>query len=40
VAELHALVAEPHPFVRFVDIRAGTIAYPSVIVTLALEVAP
>jgi hypothetical protein len=40
VAELHALVAEPHPVVRFVDIRAATLAYPSVIVTLALEVAP
>jgi hypothetical protein len=40
VAELHALVAEPHPVVRFVNIRAATVGYPSVIVTLALEVAP
>ena len=40
VAELHALVAEPHPVVRFVDIRSATVAYPAVIVTLALEVAP
>ena len=40
VAELHALVAEPHPVVRFVDIRAATVGYPALIVTLALEVAP
>jgi hypothetical protein len=40
VAELHALVAEPHPVVRFVDVRAATVAYPAVIATLALEVAP
>jgi hypothetical protein len=40
VAELHALVAEPHPVLRFVDIRAATVAYPSVMLTLALEVAP
>lgn len=40
VAELHALVAEPHPVVRFVNVRAATVAYPAVIVTLALEVAP
>jgi hypothetical protein len=40
VVELHALVAEPHPAVRFVDLRAATIAYPSVILSLALEVAP
>jgi hypothetical protein len=40
VVELHALLAEPHPVVRFVDVRAATVAYPAVIVTLALEVAP
>jgi len=40
VAELHALVAEPHPVVRFVNIRAATVGYPAVIATLALEVAP
>jgi hypothetical protein len=40
VAELHALVAEPHPVVRFVNIRAATVGYPSLIATLALEVAP
>ena len=40
VAELHALVAEPHPVVRFVNIRAASVGYPAVIATLALEVAP
>ena len=29
VTELHALVAAPHPVVRFVDTRAATIGYPS-----------
>ena len=40
VTELHALVAAPHPVVRFADTRAATIGYPSVILTLALQVAP
>jgi hypothetical protein len=40
VAELHALVASPHPVIRFVDTRAATVAYPSLILTLALRVAP
>lgn len=40
VTELHALVASPHPIIRFVDTRAATVAYPSVILTLALRVAP
>ena len=40
VMELHALVASPHPVVRFADTRAATIGYPSVILTLALQVAP
>ena len=40
VTELHALVASPHPVVRFVDTRAATVGYPSVILTLALRVAP
>ena len=40
VTELHALVASPHPVVRFVDARAATIGYPSVIVSLALRVTP
>jgi len=40
VTELHALVASPHPVVRFADTRAATIGYPSVIVSLALRVAP
>ena len=40
VTELHALVAAPHPVVRFADTRAATIGYPSVILTVALQVAP
>ena len=40
VTELHALLASPHPVVRFVDTRAATIGYPSFILTLALRVAP
>jgi hypothetical protein len=40
VTELHALLAAPHPVVRFVDTRAAIVAYPSVIVTLALRVTP
>lgn len=40
VTELHGLVAAPHPVVRFADTRAATIGYPSVILTLALQVAP
>jgi len=39
VSELHALLASPHPVVRFVDTRAATIGYPSLILTLALQVA-
>ncbi|HXU04317.1 MAG TPA: hypothetical protein VN903_25325 [Polyangia bacterium] len=40
VTELHGLVAAPHPVVRFVDTRAATIGYPSVLLSLALQVAP
>jgi hypothetical protein len=40
VTELHALMAAPHPVVRFADTRAATIGYPSLILTLALQVAP
>jgi hypothetical protein len=40
VTELHGLVAAPHPVVRFADTRAATIGYPSVILTLAVQVAP
>ena len=39
MTELHALVASPHPVVRFVDTRAATIGYPSLMLTLALQVA-
>jgi hypothetical protein len=40
VAELHALLAWPHPAVRLLDVRTATIAYPAFIFTLALQVAP
>jgi hypothetical protein len=40
VAELHCLLASPHPSVRFVDIKPATIGYPSLMVTLALRVMP
>jgi hypothetical protein len=40
VTELHGLLAAPRPVVRFADTRAATIGYPSVILTLALQVAP
>jgi hypothetical protein len=40
VAELHAFLASPHPVVRFADTTAATIGYPSLILTLALQVAP
>jgi hypothetical protein len=36
--ELHALLAAPHPFVRFLDMTAGTIGYPSLLLTLTLQV--
>jgi hypothetical protein len=39
-AELHGLLASPHPAVRFVDTRAATIGYPSMVASLALEVTP
>jgi hypothetical protein len=40
VAELHALLAWPHPAVRLLDVRTATVAYPALIFTLALQVAP
>jgi hypothetical protein len=36
--EVHALLAAPHPFVRFLDMTAGTIGYPSLLLTLTLQV--
>lgn len=36
--ELQALVASPHPFVRFVEIRAATIGYPSLLWAVTLQV--
>jgi hypothetical protein len=40
VAELHAFLASPHPVVHFADRSAATIGYPSLILTLALQVTP
>jgi hypothetical protein len=40
VTELHALLALPHPVVRFVNTSAATIGYPSLMLTLALQVSP
>ena len=40
VAELHAFLASPRPVVRFADSSAATIGYPSLILTLALQVSP
>jgi len=40
VTELHGLLAAPHPVVRFADTRAATIGYPSVLLTVALQVSP
>ena len=36
--EVHALLAAPHPFVRFLDMTAATIGYPSLLLTLTLQV--
>jgi hypothetical protein len=40
VTELHALLAAPHVVVRLADTRAATIGFPSLILTIALQVAP
>jgi hypothetical protein len=40
VAELHCLLASPHPSIRFVDTKPATIGYPSLVLTLALRVMP
>jgi hypothetical protein len=37
--ELQALVAAPHPIVRFADIPAATVGYPSLLLTVTLQVA-
>jgi hypothetical protein len=39
VTEGHVLLASPHPVVRFVDRRAAAVGFPSLILTLALQVA-
>jgi hypothetical protein len=38
-AEVHGLLAAPHIFVRFRDIRAATIGFPSLLFALTLQVA-
>lgn len=38
VTEVHALMASPHPVVRFADTNRATIGFPSLIYTLALQV--
>lgn len=38
--ELQALVATPHPFVRFVDAAVATVGYPSLLLTATLQVMP
>ncbi len=40
VAELHCLVASPHPSIRFVDSVPATMGYPSLMLSLALQVTP
>lgn len=40
VVELHTLVALPHPVIRFADTNAAALGYPSLILSLALEIAP
>jgi len=36
--EIQALVASPHPIVRFVDTPAATVGYPSLLLTVTLQV--
>ena len=36
--ELQAVVASPHPIVRFVDTSAATVGYPSLLLTVTLQV--
>jgi hypothetical protein len=40
VVEVHCLVASPHPSIRFIDSVPATIGYPSLMLTLALQVLP
>ena len=39
VSEIHALLASPHPVVRFIDTKAATIGNPTLMFTLTLRVA-
>jgi len=38
--EMQAIVASPHPIVRFVDAAAATVGYPSLLLTATLQVMP
>jgi hypothetical protein len=38
-SEIHALLAVPHPVVRFIDTKAATIGNPTLMLTLTLRVA-
>jgi hypothetical protein len=38
--ELHAIVANPHPTIRFIDLEPATIGFPALMLTLAIQVAP
>jgi hypothetical protein len=40
VAELHCLLASPHPSIRFMESVPARIGYPSLMLTLALQVMP
>jgi hypothetical protein len=40
VAELHSLLAMPHPSIRFVNTTPARIGYPSLMLTFALQVMP
>jgi hypothetical protein len=39
ISEIHALLASPHPVVRFIDTKAATIGNPTLMFTLTLRVA-
>ena len=39
-AEVQAMVASPHPIVRFVDVAAASVGYPSLLFTATLQVMP
>lgn len=38
--ELHVLVATPHPTIRFIDLEVAKIAFPALMLSFAMQVAP